>query len=59
MTDRHRGRHCGLLPAGKQVSPGFAEGLNNKIRVIQRCAHGLPDKNYLPLKIVTGMLPPL
>jgi hypothetical protein len=35
------------------------EGLNNKIRVIQRCAYGLRDEEYLRLKILTSMLSPL
>jgi transposase len=36
----------------------FVEGLNNKIRVIQRRAYGLRDEEYL-LKILTCMLPAL
>lgn len=36
---------------------GFVEGLNNKIRVIQRRAYGLRDEEYLRLKILTSMLP--
>jgi transposase len=35
------------------------EGLNNKIRVIQRRAYGLRDEDYLQLKILTCMLPTL
>ncbi len=42
-----------------QVSLGFVEGLNNKIRVIQRRAYGLRDEEYLRLKILTCMLPAL
>ena len=34
---------------------GFVEGLNNKIRVIQRRAYGLRDEEYLRLKILTTM----
>jgi transposase len=37
-------------PANK-VALGFVEGLNNKIRVIQRRAYGLHDEEYLKLKI--------
>jgi len=40
-----------------KVSLGFVEGLNNKIRVIQRRAYGLRDEEYLRLKVVTCMLP--
>ena len=42
-----------------KVSLGFVEGLNNKIRVIQRRAYGLRDEEYLRLKILTSMLPAL
>jgi len=31
--------------------------LNNKIHVLQRCAYGLRDEEYLRLKILTCMLP--
>ena len=37
----------------------FFEGLNNKIRVIQRRAYGFRDEEYLRLKILTCMLPKL
>ena len=42
-----------------KVALGFVEGLNNKIRVIQRRAYGLRDEEYLRLKVLTTMLPPL
>jgi transposase len=42
-----------------KVPLGFVEGLNNKIRVIQRRAYGLRDEEYLRLKILTCMLPEL
>ncbi|MFH1157572.1 MAG: transposase, partial [Pseudomonadota bacterium] len=38
---------------------GFVEGLNNKIRIIQRRAYGLRDEEYLKLKILTTNLPEL
>ena len=38
---------------------GFVEGLYNKIRVIQRRVYGLRDEEYLRLKVLTTMLPPL
>ena len=50
------GAYCN--PRNK-ASPGFVEGLNNKIRVIQRRAYGLRDEEYLRLKILTCMLPAL
>ena len=40
-----------------KVSLGFVEGLNTKIRVIQRRAYGLRDEEYLRLKVLTCMLP--
>src|SRR6202035_2314327 len=40
-----------------KVPLGFVEGINNKIRVIQRRAYGLRDEEYLRLKILTCMLP--
>lgn len=42
-----------------EVKPplGFVEGLNTKIRVIQRRAYGLRDEEYLRLKVLTAMLP--
>jgi len=45
-------------PANK-VSLGRVEGLNNKIRVIQRTAYGYRDEEYLRLKIIASFLPPL
>jgi transposase len=42
-----------------KVALGFVEGLNNKIRTIQRRAYGFRDEEYLRLKILTCMLPKL
>jgi Transposase len=42
-----------------KVALGFVEGLNNKIRVLQRRAYGLRDEEYLRLKILTCRLPTL
>jgi len=39
-----------------KVSLGFMEGLNNKIRLIQRRAYGIKDQEYLMLKVVTSFL---
>jgi transposase len=38
------------------VPLGFVEGVNNKIRAIQRQAYGFRDEEYLRLKILTCML---
>jgi transposase len=59
MIDRHWDGIAAYCRPENKVSLGFVEGLNNKIRVIQRRAYGLPDENYLRLKILTCMLPPL
>jgi transposase len=53
------GRDRGLRRLENKVSLGFVEGLNNKIRVIQRRAHGLRNEEYPRLKILTCMLPAL
>jgi transposase len=59
MIERHwDGIEAYCKPENK-VSLGFVEGFNNKIRVIQRRAYGLRDKEYLRLKILTCMLPEL
>lgn len=42
-----------------KVALGFVEGLNNKIRVLQRRAYGIRDEDYLRLKILTCTLPAL
>jgi transposase len=42
-----------------KVSLGFVEGINNKIRVIQRRAYGIRDEEYLRLKVLTTTLPRL
>ena len=42
-----------------KVSLSFVEGLNNKVRVIQRRAYGIRDEEYLRLKVLTCMLPEL
>jgi transposase len=40
-----------------KVALGFVEGLNNKIRTLQRRAYGYRDEDYFRLKILTCMLP--
>ena len=42
-----------------KVRLGFVEGLNNKIRVFQRRAYGLKNEEYLRLKVLSCMLPPI
>ena len=45
--------------ADNRVSLVYGERLTNKIRVLQRRAHGLRDEDCLRLTILTGSLPPL
>jgi transposase len=59
MIDRHWDGIAAYCKPENKVSLGFVEGLNNKIRVIQRRAYGLRDEEYLGLKILTCMLPQL
>jgi transposase len=59
MIDRHWDGIAAYCKPENKVSLGFVEGLNNKIRVIQRRAYGLRDQEYLRLKVLTCMLPTL
>lgn len=59
MIERHWDGIAAHCKPENKVSLGFVEGLNNKIRVIQRRAYGLRDEEYLRLKILACMLPEL
>ena len=59
MIERHWGGIAAYCEPKNKVSLGFVEGLNNKIRVLQRRACGLRDPEYLRLKVLTCMLPEL
>ena len=59
MIEEHWDGIASFCQLENKVSLGFVEGLNNKIRVIQRRAYGLRDEEYLRLKVLTCMLPPL
>ncbi len=59
MIDRHWDGIAAYCRPENKVSLGFVEGLNNKIRVLQRRAYGLRDEEYLRLKVLTCMLPAL
>lgn len=59
LVDRHWDGIATYCKSKNKVALGFVEGLNNKIRVIQRRAYGLQDPEYFRLKILTCMLPPL
>jgi len=57
MVERHWDGIAAFCKPENKVALGFVEGLNNKIRVIQRRAYGLRDQEYLRLKVLTCMLP--
>lgn len=56
LIERHWEGIAAYCQPENKVSLGFVEGLNNKIRVLQRRAYGLRDEEYLRLKILTCML---
>lgn len=57
MIERHWEGVVGYCHPDNKVSLGFMEGLNNKIRVIQRRAYGIRNQEYLRLKVLTSFLP--
>jgi transposase len=59
MIERHWDGIAAYCKPKNKVSLGVVEGLNNKIRVLQRRAYGYRDEEYLKLKIITAFLPPL
>jgi transposase len=59
MIERHWDGIAAYCQPQNKVALGFVEGLNNKIRVMQRRAYGLRDEEYLRLKVLTSMLPQL
>jgi transposase len=56
LIERHWDGIAAYCDPANKVPLGFVEGLNNKIRVIQRRAYGLKDEEYLRLKVLTCML---
>jgi transposase len=59
MIERHWSGVAAYCHPENKVALGFVEGLNTKIRVLQRRAFGLRDEEYLRLKVLTCMLPPI
>jgi hypothetical protein len=57
LVERHWDGIAAYCKPENKVALGFVEGLNNKIRVVQRRAYGLRDEEYLRLKVLTMMLP--
>lgn len=58
LVERHWDGIVAMATSGRDIPKGFVEGMNNKIRTIQRRAYGLRDEEYLRLKILTSTLPP-
>ena len=59
MIDRNWDGVAAHCQPTHDIPLGFVEGLNNKIRVLQRRAYGLRDEEYLKLKILASGLPEL
>jgi transposase len=59
MIERHWDGIATYCKPPNKVSLGLVEGLNNKIRVIQRSAYGYRDEDDPRLKIIASFLPPL
>jgi transposase len=59
LIERHWDGIAAYCRPENKVALGFVEGLNNKIRVLQRRAYGIRDEEYLKLKILTCTLPAL
>jgi transposase len=57
LVERHWDGIASYCQEDNKVALGFVEGLNNKIRVIQRRAYGFRDEEYLRLKVLTCTLP--
>lgn len=56
MVERHWDGIAAYCQPDNKVSLGFMEGLNNKIRLIQRRAFGIKDLHYLKLKVLTSFI---
>lgn len=59
LIERHWDGIAAYCRPENKVALGFVEGLNNKIRVLQRRAYGIRDEDYLRLKVLTCTLPAL
>jgi transposase len=56
MIERHWNGIVSYCHPDNKVSLGFMEGLNNKIRVIQRRAYGIRNDEYFRLKVLTSFI---
>ena len=59
MIERHWAGIASYCHPENKISLGLVEGLNTKIRALQRRAYGYRDEEYLKLKIVAAFLPAL
>ena len=59
MIDSHWHGIASYCHPENKTSLGLVEGVNNKIRVLQRGAYGYRDEHYLKLKVVAALLPAL
>lgn len=57
LVERHWDGIISYCRPDHKVSLGFMEGLNNKIRVIQRRSYGIRNLDYLRLKVLTSFIP--
>lgn len=57
MVEAHWDGIAPYFLAENQVKLGFVEGVNNKVRVMQRQAYGYRDEEYMKLKIMASFLP--
>lgn len=57
LIERHWDGIVSYSEVDNKVSLGFVEGVNNKIRLIQRRAYGIRDEEYLRLKILGSFIP--
>ena len=56
MVERHWEGIISYCHPDNKVPLGFMEGLNNKIRMIQRRSFGIRDMEYLRLKVLTSFI---
>jgi transposase len=56
MIEKHWDGIVSYCHPDNKVSLGFMEGMNNKIRVIQRRAYGIKSDEYLRLKVLTSFI---
>ena len=56
MIERHWDGIISYCHPENKVSLGFIEGLNNKVRVIQRRAYGIKNTDYLRFKVLTSFI---